>query len=126
MKKLLQLFSVFFVLLSCGPDRSTPEYAAKQYLTALKNKDWETAEKYSIYFSEDEFNMIAAEDDGFGITEIKDIKCEINGSKAICYFCCSNDSSFNRVAMILNDKNKWVANHSKASWFDYNYWDQIK
>jgi hypothetical protein len=126
MKKVLILIPIYFILLSCGPDKSTPEYAAKQYLIALKNKDWEMAEKYSIYFSKDEFKMVVADDGGFGITEIKDIRCEIKSDRAMCYFCCSNDSSFNKIAMILNDKNKWVANHSKGSWFDYNYWDQTK
>jgi hypothetical protein len=126
MKKILTLFSICLLLFSCGPDKSTPEYAAKKYLTALKNKDWETAMKYATPATREQIDMMKALGTDFGITEIKDIRCDVKGSRAMCYFCCSKDSSFNKVLLVLNDQNQWVANSSKGSWLEYHYWDQMK
>ena len=126
MKKVLLLFLIYFLLLSCGPDKTTPEYAAKQYLTALKNSDWETAMKYATPESRGPIEMLKSLDADMGITEIRDIKCEVKDSKAMCYFCCSKDSSFNRVLLTLSDKNKWVANRSEDSYWEYRNWDKMK
>jgi hypothetical protein len=126
MKNVLLLFSILLMAGSCGSMKDTPEDIAKKYLTALKNKDWETALKYATPSTRDQIEMMKSLGTEFGITEIKDIKCEVRDSRAMCTFCCAKDSNFNRILLTLNDKNQWLANQSKGSWLDYHYWDSIK
>ena len=102
------------VLLSCT-NKNTPEYAAKQYLTALKNKDWETAKKYSSDDVDYMLDLMKADGSDFRITEIKDIKCRPSDGLNcyICTFCCTQDSAFQYIFLDKSKEGNWQSCHRK-------------
>lgn len=89
------LFVIIVLVFSgCGPDKKSPEYRLKQYLTALKNKKFEEAKTYCEQSAQQ--NLQCSLDMGntdFGITDIRDIKCTIEKSSATCKFCCMDKES---------------------------------
>lgn len=103
---------LFFIIvcIGCKRDRkNTPEYVAKEYISALMNKDWEKAKKYATPEINAIVDMAAKQNSNFGLTEVKDIICEKrnNGEfeSATCYFCCSTDTNF-RCIHLNNSANK--------------------
>jgi hypothetical protein len=111
--KILFLILILIGILSCT-SKNTPEYVAKQYLTALKDKDWETAKKYATKNTCDELDMAKELGTDFGIIEIKDIRCEGDEDSKRCFFCCSKDSVFSCIHVIRDEQDgKWKAYSSK-------------
>jgi hypothetical protein len=51
----------------------------------------------------------------FDITEIKDIECKVNGTRASCTYCCSSDSLLvTRIVLTYND-GMWGVEPNKES-----------
>jgi hypothetical protein len=96
-----------FFFLSCGNNKNTPEYVTKQYLIALKNKDYDKAKKYTDHTMGIAFDLVIQKGFDFGVDDVKDIKCSVNGNEAICLFCCSKDSNFNCVDLFKKDGEPW-------------------
>jgi len=108
---MIRLNSLIFLLIlgpiACGPNKNIPEYVAKQYLEALKNKDWEKAKSYTTKEGAANLDMMKSLGTDFGLTEVKDIECKIyNKNEAICNFCCS-DSDFYCIDLRRGDDRKW-------------------
>ncbi len=102
-------YLIFILLLSITTgcvNKSSPEYVARQYLIALKNKDWETAKKYSSKEAAQNLDLMKEFGTDFGLTDVKDIKCKVRSNQAECTFCCS-DSDFYCVDLLKRDGEKW-------------------
>ena len=95
-------------------DKKSPEYIARQFLIAAKKKDWETAMKYSTKELRQQMDMMKALGTDFGITEIKNVKCEeVSSNEVICTFCCSSDSTFDEIHLLKSEDDEWKAHDSK-------------
>lgn len=116
MRKYLYILTIVLTttICSCGPNKKSPEYVARQYLTALRNKDWETAKIYSTKEARLNIDMMASLGSDFRITEIKDIECRKRGNNAICTFCCSEDTGFKQIYLVMQDDGQWFQHHPKA------------
>lgn len=89
-------------------NKNSPEYRLRQYLTALKNKNFEEAKSYCEQSCVS--NLQCAIDMGntdFGITEIRDIRCKINEQTADCTFCCMKSES-NPKFRLMKSKDEWL------------------
>jgi hypothetical protein len=117
MKKYLIILTIILTvtIFSCEQNKKSPEYVAREYLTALKNKDWEVAKKHST--PEQAQNLVFADslDIDFGILEIKDIKCKVKEDKAECTYCCSTDSGFGNYLKLRKEKGEWKVLPNKES-----------
>jgi hypothetical protein len=107
MKK-MGIFIVMASMLAGCMDKNSPEYRLKQYLTALKNKNFKEALSYCEQSGAS--NLQCALDMGttdFGITEIRDIKCKINKTSADCTFCCMKNESDPKFRL-MKTKDEWL------------------
>jgi N-acetylneuraminic acid mutarotase len=106
-----QVLGIIFILLisflSCRENKNTPEYVVKQYLIALKNKEWEKAKEYTTKETTQNLDMMKSSGIDFGITEVKDVKCSVKNNEAVCTFCCSKDSAFYCLDLKMENK-KWT------------------
>jgi len=84
----LLLAMAFLFLTGCGVDKDSPEYTARLYLTALKNKDWEEAKKYCSDGAMNNLDAAILAGIPIEITEVRNIRCKVKQGQAICTFCC--------------------------------------
>jgi hypothetical protein len=95
------------MLIGCV-DKNTPEYTAKEYLLSLKNHDWERAKIYSDPNLDQILDIHKALNTDFGFTEIKNIKCVIDGNIAKCTYCCSSDSLLGTRLRMIKSGGHWL------------------
>lgn len=110
MKRKFIYISLVVALFSCGTGSPT-EKAATDYLNALKNKDYTLAKTLATPETAANIDMMKSSD-GFGITEVKDVKCTVNGEEADCVFCCAKDFSTLKLKKIGD---KWLAHQPKET-----------
>ena len=114
MKKLFfGVLSVAF-LAACGGCASPAEKAATDYLNALKNKDFDKAKTLATKETAQNLDMMKSLGTDFGLTEVKDVKCKVEGDKATCTFCCTKDTSFKELKL-QKDGDKWLAHQPKET-----------
>lgn len=114
MKKLFfGVLSVAF-LAACGGGQSPAEKAATDYLNALKNKDYDKAKTLATKETAQNLDMMKSLGTDFGLTEVKDVKCKIEGTIATCTFCCTKDTSFKELKL-QKDGEKWLAHQPKET-----------
>lgn len=108
MKRILYLIPLVALMAACKGGNN-PEKAATDFLTAVKEKKWDRALELSTkaYQSEVTFGRDFYPDSVF-VTEIKDLKCTVNGETAECTFCClkNGNASDTKVKLVKEDK-KW-------------------
>jgi hypothetical protein len=87
---LLQLFMVMLplFLISCGENKDSPQYVARLYLTALKNKDWDEAKKYCSDGAMNNLDAAIRIGMPIEITDVRNIRCKVKDGQAVCTFCC--------------------------------------
>ncbi len=107
-KFILFFFSAFIA--SCGVGSET-EKAATAYLNALKDKDYTLAKTLATPETAANIDMMKT-GEGFGITDVKGVKCTINGEEANCIFCCSDKFSNIKMKKIGD---KWLAHQPKET-----------
>ena len=113
MKKLFfGVLSVAF-LAACGGGNAA-EKAATEYLNALKNKDFDKAKTLATKETAQNLDMMKSLGTDFGLTEVKDVKCKVEGDKATCTFCCTKDTSFKELKL-QKDGDKWLAHQPKET-----------
>jgi hypothetical protein len=106
------LFFFSTLLVSCE-NKNSPEYVTKQYLLALKDKDWEKAKRYSTKEIWTMLDFMKKNGTEVGITEVKDINCTMDKkghtdySFAKCYFCCSSDTNFRCLELTNKEDHTW-------------------
>lgn len=116
--KLIIMKKVFFGVLaiaflaSCGA-KGGPESVATDYLNALKNKEWDKAKALGNEDTKAKIDGIKSFGGDAGITEIKDVKCEVNGNDAECSFCCMKDGA--SKVKLVKDGDKWIVNDKKET-----------
>lgn len=120
MRKKTLLILIFLALAAtgCKEDKTSPEYIAKQYLLALKNKDWETAKKYGTKELSQYIDMSKQYNDNFGVTDARNINCQIKDREktlAVCTFCCSTDTNFTRLKLQKTATGWLVIPHNKEA-----------
>jgi len=114
MKKLFfGVLSVAF-LAACGGGASPAEKAATDYLNALKNKDFDKAKTLATKETAQNLDMMKSLGTDFGLTEVKDVKCKVEGDKATCTFCCTKDTSFKELKL-QKEGDKWLAHQPKET-----------
>ncbi len=89
-----------------------PKSAATKYLKCLLKKDYDKAKTLATKETASNLDMMKVLGTDFGLTEVKDVKCFVNGNTATCTFCCTKDTSFKELKMI-NEGGKWLAHQPK-------------
>lgn len=119
MKQLLFLIACFsIVLFSCktGPK---PEEVAANFLNAMNKQEFDTARLYCtdstlqlIDFLKGISEMAKQEGSSFAdAPPVSDVKCTVNGDKAVCTFCCDGEGK-NAEIDLVKVKGIWKANIS--------------
>jgi hypothetical protein len=114
MKKVILGVFAIGLLASCGGG-NTPESVATAYLTALKDKNWakakelgtEKTQNYIATFEAPEMESMQP-----GITEVKDVKCEVTDTSAVCSFCCSSDGK-SKINLVKAEDGSWKVDDGK-------------
>lgn len=97
------------LLVSC--QGSGPEAAVKGYLTALKDKKVDEAKKYGTETTQNMLETLNQLKMLPEVTEIKDIKCNVQDSTATCTFCCMKEGK-NELNLVKRGE-KWLVNEKK-------------
>src|SRR5690349_1500407 len=89
-------------------NKNSPEYVVKKYMEAIKDKDWEKAEKYGDKNAASFHGLFRAMGTGFGIKEIKNVRCVVSGDDmvATCTFCCAD--TFWQELKVKNSDQGWL------------------
>ncbi len=107
-KVVLGVLAVAF-LASCS--KGGPETVATEYLNALKSKNWEKAESLATEDTKQKISMLKTFGES-GITDVKDVKCEVVADEATCEFCCAKENETSKISLKKVD-GKWVVNDPK-------------
>jgi len=103
-QRLAVCFFMLGITISCGVDKNSPKYITEQYLLALKEKNWEKAKIYTDDTGVSNINCMKEMNQDMGLTDVKNIKCEIKNEKAVCSFCCmKNDTNPSINLRKIND-----------------------
>jgi hypothetical protein len=105
MKNLLLGSLALAFMASCNAPTG-PEKVATDYLTSLMEKNWDKARELGTAETKTVLDFITQNQGDYGITEVKDVKCEITDNTAECTFCCS---SYDKKSITLVKENdKWL------------------
>lgn len=97
------------VLVSC--EGSGPEAAVKGYLTALKDKKVDDAKKFGTETTQNMLETLNQLKMLPEVTEIKDIKCNVQDTTATCTFCCMKEGK-NELKLVKRS-DKWLVDEKK-------------
>lgn len=112
MKKIRPFAAAVFaasVLVSC--EGSGPEAAVKGYLTALKDKKVDEAKKFGTETTQNMLETLNQLKMLPEVTEIKDIKCNVQDTTATCTFCCMKEGK-NELKLVKRG-DKWLVDQKK-------------
>jgi len=118
MKKItffVSVVSASAIFLSC--QSSGPEASVKGYLTALKDKKLDEAKKYGTETTQNMLETLNQLKMLPEVTEIKDIKCNVQDTTADCTFCCMKEGK-NELKLVKRG-DKWLV-HQKKEGGDLN------
>lgn len=114
--KLLLLVAVSSLLTACGGKvDNTPEAITKAFVKALSSKDFDAAKGYCTATSGaaiDGLKSIAAMAPETSL-EKEEVKCETNGDKATCKFCCAAGKGEETYNLVKED-GKWKVEYVKS------------
>ncbi len=110
--KFVATLGVSAFLFACGGDKG-PEKVAKEYLTALKEKNYDKAKGLGTEDTQQMLDALVQFGAAPVVDEVKDIKCEVNGEEAVCTFCCMKEGK-NELMMKQVD-GKWLVNEKKEN-----------
>lgn len=111
MKKLFVGVLAVAFFASCGGKVGGPEKVATDYLNALKNKEWDKAKALGNEDTKAKVDGIKSFGGDAGITEVKDVKCDVKETEAVCTFCCMKEGA-NQIKLV-KDGEKWIVNDKK-------------
>jgi hypothetical protein len=115
MRKLIFAALSLGLLAACGPKTGNPaEKAATDYLNSLKSKDFDKAKTLSTQETAAYLDMMKQMGGDFGLTEVKDVKCKVEGDKATCTFCCTKDTNFKDLKL-KKEGDKWLVHQPKET-----------
>ncbi len=114
MKKLFFGVLSVAVLTACGPKGSSAEKAATDYLNSLKSKDFDKAKTLATKETSAYLDFMVQMGADFGLTEVKDVKCKVEGDNATCTFCCTKDTNFKDLKL-KKEGDKWLAHQPKET-----------
>jgi len=90
-----------------------PKPIAIKYLKCLMNKDYDKAKLLATKETAANLDMMKSLGTDFGVYMVKDVTCSLMSPKeAICFFCCTKDTSFKYLEMRKED-GKWLAHQPK-------------
>lgn len=112
MKKVLFGVLAIAFLASCGAKGNGPEKVATEYLNALKNKEWDKAKALGNEDTKAKIDGIKGFGGDAGITEVKDVKCEVKENEAECSFCCMKEGGSSKLKLV-KEGDKWIVNDKK-------------
>jgi hypothetical protein len=112
MKKVLFGVLAIAFLASCGAKGNGPEKVATEYLNALKNKEWDKAKALGNEETKAKIDGIKGFGGDAGITEVKDVKCEVKENEAECSFCCMKEGGSSKLKLV-KEGDKWIVNDKK-------------
>lgn len=112
MKKVLFGVLAIAFLASCGAKGNGPEKVATEYLNALKNKEWDKAKAMGNEDTKAKVDGIKGFGGDAGITEVKDVKCEVKENEAECSFCCMKEGGSSKLKLV-KEGDKWIVNDKK-------------
>lgn len=112
MKTKLISIILFLLIVSCGSG-GVAEYTATSYLKAIRDKNYEKAKKYADEETKLHIQLLEKINSNLGITDVKNVQCLTNGNVAECVFCCSTDSTFNKIILIRDGKFFWKVHQPK-------------
>ncbi len=112
MKKVLFGVLAIAFLASCGAKGNGPEKVATEYLNALKNKEWDKAKALGNEDTKAKVDGIKGFGGDAGITEVKDVKCEVKENEAECSFCCMKEGGSSKLKLV-KEGDKWIVNDKK-------------
>lgn len=110
------LLAVMFAAAGCG---ASPKSAAEDFLTALDNKDFETAKTFSTEGTHKMLDFLKGFADQMPEdttkAEAKNVtKCVLEGDKGTCTYCCDEEGGDSELAMVKID-GEWKADMSKET-----------
>lgn len=83
------LFQILLILTGTfACQSSNPEQITREYLTALKAKNWEKAKSYATDECKKNIDALERSNEDVRIVEINDIECKETDTIATCTFCC--------------------------------------
>ena len=104
------------VLVACGGGAdNTPEGVTKAFVKAMSSKDFDGAKSYCTKASApaiDGLKGLAAMAPETKL-EKEEVKCEVNGDKATCKFCCAEGKSEETYNLVKEDGN-WKVEFVKS------------
>lgn len=112
MKKVLFGVLAIAFMASCGAKGNRPEKVATDYLNALKNKEWDKAKEMGNEDTKAKIDGIKGFGGDAGITEVKDVKCEVKDNEAECSFCCMKEGGSSKLKLV-KEGDKWIVNDKK-------------
>jgi len=112
MKKVLFGLLAIAFLASCGAKGNGPEKVAIEYLNALKNKEWDKAKALGNEDTKAKIDVFKQFGGDAGITEVKDVKCEVKENDAECSFCCMKEGGSSKLKLV-KEGDKWIVNDKK-------------
>jgi len=104
------------LLVACGGSvENTPEGITKAFVKAMSSKDFEGAKEYCTKGSAtiiDGLKGLAAMAPETKLDK-EEVKCEVNGDKATCKFCCAEGKSEETYNLVKED-GKWKVEYVKS------------
>jgi hypothetical protein len=110
--KFVAVLGVSAILFACG-GAGGPEGVAKDYLTALKEKNYDKAKTLGTEDTQQMLDALIQFGAAPVVEEVKDIKCEVTGEEAVCTFCCMKEGK-NELKM-MKKEGKWFVNEKKEN-----------
>lgn len=90
----------------------SPNYVAESYLKALMDKDYQRAKFFSDSGDYDNIDMMKELKMDFGLSEVKNVNCEVKDNRAFCSFCCTADTMWKDMRLSF-DKGHWIIQPAK-------------
>lgn len=114
MKNLSKFFLGVFavaILASCG-GANGPEAIVKDYLTALKDKNYAKAKELGTKNTQDMLDALTQMNMAPEVSDVKDIKCTVEGNAATCTFCCMKEKT---EIKLVKEGEKWLIDDKKEA-----------